>query len=429
MIWSVSPTLDQSMAKRIRLTNAVALFGAFVMFASIPFDRVTAPRWMLAEDVLGGLVFLSLPLLNRLGLRTLSRMLCLATSNLIVLGNAILLGRESGASMIFLALAALPFALFDLRQRWAITASVLLAVAGFALAESDQFAHLRSVSENYSPAAYHIYSAAVALATILFILIQTARANDRAERELRDSRASSIYSAKMAALGEMSSNLAHEVNNPLTAIHLRAERLVRLARSDRLDTDTATKIGRDIDGTVQRIARIVEALRTFSRDATNDPLIAGNISRIVADTVELCAERFRQHDITLKIEPIAEDLMVRCRAVQVTQILVNLLSNAHDAVEGQPTPWVRITAGPGGDDQVQIAVTDSGPGIPSALHPLIMEPFFTTKEVGKGTGLGLSISKGLAEAHDGHLTLDPTSPNTRFVLTLRRDPMNPGAQP
>jgi C4-dicarboxylate-specific signal transduction histidine kinase len=420
MIWSVSPTLEQSLAKRIRLTNAVALFGAFVMFASIPFDRITAPRWMLVEDVLGGLVFLSLPLLNRLGLLTLSRMLCLATSNLIVLGNAILLGRESGASMIFLALAALPFALFDLRQRWVISAGVLLAVAGFALAESDRFVHLRSVSENYSPAAYHVYSAVVALATILFILIQTARANDRAERELRDSREASIYSAKMAALGEMSSNLAHEVNNPLTAIHIRAERLVRLAQSDRLDKDTATKIGRDIDGTVQRIARIVEALRTFSRDAANDPLVAGNVSRIVADTVELCAERFRQHAITLEVEPIAEDLTAQCRAVQISQILLNLLGNAHDAVEGKSAPWVRITAGPSGECQVQITVTDSGPGIPPALRPLIMEPFFTTKEVGKGTGLGLSISKGLAEAHDGHLTLDPTFPNTRFVLTLKR---------
>jgi C4-dicarboxylate-specific signal transduction histidine kinase len=416
----VAAPLEQSLAKRIRLTNAVALFAAFVLFASIPFDRLTAPRWMLIEDTLGGLAFLSLPLLNRLGLITLSRMLCLAAANLIVLGNAIVLGPESGAAMVFIALAALPFALFDLRQRWAMVAGVLLAICCFALAESDVLASLRSVSENYSPVAYHAYSAAVALATILFILVETARANARAERELRENREASIYSAKMAALGEMSSNIAHEVNNPLMAIQLRTHRLIRLAESGQLDAEAALKIGGHIDSTVQRIARIVDALRSFARDTANDPMATEGVARIVRETVELCAERFRQHAISLEVQPIAEDLTVQCRAVQVSQIVLNLLSNAHDAVEGQPAPWVRIAARASGDEQVQITVTDSGPGIPPELRPHIMEPFFSTKEVGKGTGLGLSVSKGIAEAHGGHLAHDATAPHTRFVLTLKR---------
>jgi signal transduction histidine kinase len=416
----VTASLDQSLAKRIRLTNTVSLFAAFVLFASIPFDRLTAPRWMLVEDILGGLAFLALPLLNRLGLRTVSRLLCLTAANLIVLGNAILLGPESGAAMVFIALAALPFALFDFGEQRAIVAGVLLAMSCFALAESDLFADLRSVSENYSPAAYHAYSAAVALATILFILIQTARANARTERELRDNREASIYSAKMAALGEMSSNIAHEVNNPLMAIQLRTERLVRLAEAGKLDAEAALKIGGDIGNTVQRIARIVEALRSFARDTANDPMTAESVHRIVQDAVELCAERFRQHAISLEVQPIAEDLKVECRAVQISQIVLNLLSNAHDAVEGRPTPWVQVAARANVDQQVLITVTDSGPGIPAALRPLIMEPFFSTKEVGKGTGLGLSVSKGIAEAHGGHLAHDPTAPHTQFVLTLKR---------
>ena len=69
---------------------------------------------------------------------------------------------------------------------------------------------------------------------------------------------------------------------------------------------------------------------------------------------------------------------------------------------------------------MQIIVSDSGPGVPVALRPMIMEPFFTTKEVGKGTGLGLSVSKGIAEAHGGHLDHDETAPHTQFVVTLKR---------
>jgi signal transduction histidine kinase len=422
----VTPHLDQPLAKRIRLTNAVSLFGAVLMFASIPFDRLTAPRWMLAEDVIGGLAFLTFPLLNRRGLLTLSRLLCLVVSNLIVLGNAILLGRESGATMVFIALAAIPFALFDLGDRGALTSGVLLAIACYVVAESDVLAFLRSVSENYSPAAYHVYSAAVTLAGLLFILIQTARANARAERELRENRAASIYSAKMAALGEMSGNIAHEVNNPLMAIQLRAERLVRFAESDKLDAGLVIKSAREIENTVQRIARIVDALRSFARDVEKDPLTPERVVAVVNDAVELCAERFRQHAISLEVEPIAEDLQVQCRPVQVCQVLLNLLSNAHDAVEGRAMPWVRIAARAAGESQVEISVTDSGPGIPPELQRRIMEPFFTTKEVGRGTGLGLSVSKGIAEVHGGHLVHDPAAPSTRFVLTLRRAAPAPG---
>ena len=176
---------------------------------------------------------------------------------------------------------------------------------------------------------------------------------------------------------------------------------------------------------MQRIARIVDALRTFARDAEKDPLAPSNVAQIVEDTVELCAERFRQHAIALEIETSPADLHP-AGASRSRQILLNLLSNAHDAVEGGATPWVRIAARTArrraGADQRD----RQRPRHPAGAARRIMEPFFTTKEVGKGTGLGLSISKGIAEAHGGQLALDPTSPNTRFVLTLKRWKGRPG---
>ncbi len=121
--------MDESLAKRIRLTNGLSLFGALVLFASAPFDRLEAPRWMVVEDLLGGVAYVCFPLLNRLGYRVGSRLLCLLVSNLIVLGNDVLLGHDSGAELVFVALAAVPFALFDLAEPAALIAGVAFAVA------------------------------------------------------------------------------------------------------------------------------------------------------------------------------------------------------------------------------------------------------------------------------------------------------------
>jgi C4-dicarboxylate-specific signal transduction histidine kinase len=154
---------------------------------------------------------------------------------------------------------------------------------------------------------------------------------------------------------------------------------------------------------------------------------------IVKDTIELCGQRFRMSAIELVVDPIPDELRVDCRPAQITQILVNLLSNAHDAVERTAQPWVHIAVevqGQSPGDDVRLVVTDSGPGIPPEIAGRIMEPFFTTKAIGRGTGLGLSVSRGIAETHGGRLELDTRSARTRFVLTLRRSaPPVPAATP
>src|SRR4051812_323568 len=100
----VTDALPAPLAKRIRLTNALSLFAAAVNLLSILFDSTSAPAWMVGEDVFGALAFLALPLLNRRGHITLSRLACLALANLIVLGNTALLGRESESQLLFIAL-------------------------------------------------------------------------------------------------------------------------------------------------------------------------------------------------------------------------------------------------------------------------------------------------------------------------------------
>jgi signal transduction histidine kinase len=438
----IHPGLDEALKKRIRLTNGLSLFGALLMFISIPRDILQSPRWIVFQDVIGGSTFAALPLLNRFGHLTASRIVCITIGNLIVLGDAALMGHESGIEIAFLALAAIPFAFFDLHEWRALFSCAALSVVCYVVAHSGAFGGLQLVRDGFVPSNQHGYTSMVAWAVLLFALYQTSLANSRAERALREditrrqraeqelekTRQSSVVSAKMAALGEMSGNIAHEINNPLAAILLRAQALGRLAEKDQLDTAALARAAKDIESTVFRIRGIVDALRSFARDAENDPMVAGSVRQIVKDSVELCAQRFQQHAIKLVVPPISEDLFLHCRSIQISQILLNLLSNAHDAVEKGAAPWVRISV-EADSVHVRIAVIDSGPGVSPELESRIMEPFFTTKDVGKGTGLGLSVSKGIAESHGGRLSYDRSSANTKFVLTLPRGTEPPTAAP
>ena len=428
----VPAALSDPLAKRIRLTNAASLFGMLVMLVTIPVDRVEAPSWMVVLDVVGALVFASLVLLNWQGYATTSRLAFIAISNVLAISNTIGLGPDCGADMLFVALIAVPFAFFDLAAVLPLVFGVALAIIGFVLVESGVLAHLRPPPDSYSAPTYHLFSAIVALSVVLFAMIQMSRANARSERALRRdiderqrtereliaTRQASIVAAKMAALGEMSANVAHEVNNPLTAIRLGAQRLGVLAARDRLDMPAVLRAAHDIDGTVERIRRIVAALGFFARQRDEDPLRPESVLSIVSSTVELCAHRFQLRAIALEIDSIPPGLYVTCRATQVSLVLMNLLSNAYDAVENQPIRRVRVDARASGAE-VEIAVADSGPGVPAEIASRIMEPFFTTKEIGKGTGLGLSLSAGIAAAHGGRLTLDRAALETRFVLALK----------
>src|SRR6185312_10947183 len=141
----IRPGVDESLAKRIRLTNGLSLFGAVVLFASAPFDALEAPRWVVMVDLLGGVAYVCFPLLNGFGFLTGSRLLCLLVSNLIVLGNDVLLGHDSGAELVFVALAAVPFAVFDLQEWGALLAGIVFALAGFAVG------HTRVLRRVYAP--------------------------------------------------------------------------------------------------------------------------------------------------------------------------------------------------------------------------------------------------------------------------------------
>lgn len=226
-----------------------------------------------------------------------------------------------------------------------------------------------------------------------------------------------VNTAKMTALGEMAGGIAHEINNPLAIIEVYAEQLSLLAAEEVIVNVKVAKAASVISATVDRIAKITRGLRSFARDAEDDPVIKTSVRKVLSETLDFCREKFMKHGVNLALGAIPATLEFECRPVQISQVVLNLLNNSLDAVGDIPGSFVKVDAFDE-SSRILITVTDSGPSIDFTVRDKIMQPFYTTKPVGKGTGLGLSISQGIVQGHKGELYLDPTSSNTRFVIAI-----------
>lgn len=226
--------------------------------------------------------------------------------------------------------------------------------------------------------------------------------------------------SKLSALGEMAGGIAHEINNPLTTILMLSSKLQKLIDEGKpVDQDFLRQSASRIADTSRRIAKIVDGLRMFSRDGTKDPFRPERVSAIIEETLSLCNERFTINSIELSVSGLESQARIDCKAMQVSQALLNLLNNAFHAALRAPEKWVKVELLER-PEQIEIRVTDSGSGISGEVRARMFEPFYTTKEVGQGTGLGLSIALGLIEAHHGTLSLEESSRNTCFVIVMPR---------
>lgn len=238
-----------------------------------------------------------------------------------------------------------------------------------------------------------------------------ARESERAHRE---------YVARLSALGEIAANLAHEIRNPLASILLNTQSMARAAKealpsSERLDRYLLT-----IERTAKRIERIIDNVQRLSRDGTHDRFERVDLCGLVEETLEFCKARFERGDVQLNVEfPKPGNLKLSCRAVQISQVLLNLLNNAFDAVQDLPERWVKLKIREDSENFV-MEVMDSGSGVPKEIQEKIMSPYFTTKQAGKGTGLGLSISRKIIEEHRGQLQLISATGPTTFQVRIPR---------
>ena len=240
------------------------------------------------------------------------------------------------------------------------------------------------------------------------------------KQELLDSQAIDCNANKMAALGEMASGIAHEINSPLQAINTLTYLIrghIKKSQFDNIEESVSK-----IDSSVITVTNIIESLRKMSRDSSDDPFEIVQINEIITDATGISKVRYTSSGIRLEViyHDKCEATSITCRRLQISQIIINLLNNAYDAAVDASEKWISIDIFCG-DEALKISVTDSGSGVPSSIQDKIFDPMFTTKDIGKGTGLGLSISSEMARRNNGTLTLDTDSQNTCFTLTLTKN--------
>jgi signal transduction histidine kinase len=227
-----------------------------------------------------------------------------------------------------------------------------------------------------------------------------------------------VQNSKMQALGEMAGGIAHEINNPLSIIVAQLYTLKARAQKGTLSAVELNESLQNLEQSSGRISQIVQSLLLISGDGARDPFQDISVRDILAHVETLCRQKFQHHGIELIVERhVPASLMIHCHQSQIAQALLNLLSNAHDAVADAPKRWVRVWTAHD-KERVVFIVADSGPGLTSQQKERLFQPFFSTKPIGKGMGLGLSIAKGIVEQHQGHLWLDTSARFTTFKLEL-----------
>jgi two-component system NtrC family sensor kinase len=265
---------------------------------------------------------------------------------------------------------------------------------------------------------------------------------ERANQNLKEAQTQLVQSAKMTSLGQLVAGVAHELNNPIAFIysntsHLReyAEKLFKIIDEiekhpelsdkikeenefDYIQKDLPLLIKSCQDG-AQRTRDIVLGLRNFSR-LEESQLKEIDLHESIDMTLELLrGETKNRIQIHREYEPIP---LVNCYASQVNQVIMNILTNAVHAIDGNGHIWISthvIKASTTDAGKVQISIRDSGTGMSSDVVDKIFEPFFTTKDVGKGTGLGLSISYGIIQNHGGDIQVrSKVNEGTEFVITI-----------
>lgn len=237
------------------------------------------------------------------------------------------------------------------------------------------------------------------------------------EKEFQKQKVQALQKSKLASLGEMAAGMAHEINNPLTISIGKLDVLNRLIKkTEGLPAPFYTQIEAIINAN-KRAGAIVNSIRNLSRMKEESEFQEFEVSELVELVKPLISIKLAGNDIELKEQ--FENLSVYADKGEISQVLLNIMNNAIDAIkDNENKKWIEITTEMF-DDQVYIKIKDSGL-IENIDNPAkIFEPFYTTKDIGDGTGLGLSLSRNIMGRNGGSITIDTSGINTCFIMSVK----------
>jgi signal transduction histidine kinase len=229
-----------------------------------------------------------------------------------------------------------------------------------------------------------------------------------------------IHASRMAALGEMAAGIAHEINNPLMVISGNLQQIERrITMANNVEATSWLKQTGSSLQAISRVTKIINGLRLFSQQSDNLPRKDVSLNVIIEETLSFCGEMLKARYVRLEVDVIP-NVFIQCHLVQISQVLINIIKNAEDAVKTQDDEhrWVKLSFEVN-NPAVLIHISNGGVKIDKEITDKLFLPFFTTKPVGEGTGLGLSISKGIMQKHGGDLKFNEVENQTTFTILLQ----------
>lgn len=241
----------------------------------------------------------------------------------------------------------------------------------------------------------------------------------KSNRELKLLQEQLIHSAKMVSIGQVTSGLAHEINQPLGSIQLNTELIYSIVAEDgSITKNDIDPIYKKVSNQINRITKIIQHLRIFSRDDAVTELEETNFISLIDESLVLFSQGFSLNKIHLIRDFDSNIPCIECNKIHIEQIITNILTNAEHALEGTNQKVITIKLYIK-ESYLFMEIEDNGHGIPPENVSKVFDPFFTTKQVGRGTGLGMSISYGIAQSHNGQLTVNSAiGEGTCFTLSL-----------
>jgi PAS domain S-box-containing protein len=237
------------------------------------------------------------------------------------------------------------------------------------------------------------------------------------EKEVADAREHLAHMARLSTMGEMAAGIAHEINQPLTAISAYAQGSSRILDAGMQDPTVLKEPLEKIAAQALRAGEVIRRLRSFIKKSSSE-LEAISINELVSEVVQLAEVDARKHGIPVYIHLAQHMPEVRVDTVQIQQVILNLIRNALEAMENTPREQARVDVYTRQEsrDQVSVRVVDAGPGLSDEATQHVFEPFFTTKAT--GMGMGLSISHSIITAHGGQLFVASNEKGAGVTFTM-----------